>query len=124
MSPVRRMRVPASGGNTSPGKLLGEKRQQSPVRRRNSPPGRRNIGSPKEACWNYGIMGHFKEDCLAIRCHYYKKLDHRIAECPMIPEATNWRRPRKQEVPTARASSSNKQPATKQIHQKVLKDYD
>lgn len=81
---------------------VSKKRKLSPSHRIN--------GCPTEACWNCGIRDHYKENCHTIRCHYCKKVDHQIAECPAIPDrplAMKWRKSDKPVRPDGRSKTDN-----------------
>lgn len=41
-------------------------------------------GSP-EAYWVCGKKGHIKDECLFIRCRFYKVLGHRVGEYTIAP---------------------------------------
>lgn len=55
----------------------------------NTLPKNRKINSPTtatESCWICGQWGHFKDECLSVRCRFCKMLGHVIAECSTLPE--------------------------------------
>lgn len=50
---------------------------------------KRKFNSPSNAtehCWIYGKRGHFKDECLYIRCRSCKVLGHVITKCPTLPK--------------------------------------
>lgn len=52
-------------------------------RRRISPRGQRELMGP---CWSCDSEGHYKDECPFLWCRFCKKLGHKMAECPIIPE--------------------------------------